>query len=145
MRETIAEAVNAKRIANAAPKVPRYGASRKKAKRNVDNCRTPIITKFLGFIKLFNLVIPFTVIAKGKIPVASTKSIGAPTSYLEFTSDNTRSGDTSINVITGVIILKLILKLAEDKSFLDAEKAGNTMKAILVAKLPTTMLIIRVM
>ena len=78
MRETIAEAVNAKRIANAAPKVPRIGARRKKDKRNVDNCKTPIIISFLGFIKLFNLVIPFTVIAKGKTPIARNKKYRCP-------------------------------------------------------------------
>ena len=87
---------------------------------------------------LFNFDIMFTVIEDGIIASPNMNSTVSADSYSEPINERIERGITSKATTNGAVKLKLILRLADDKSFCNVVECGITMYAMLVAKLATT-------
>ena len=87
---------------------------------------------------LFNFDIIFTVIEDGIIASASMNNTVSADSYSEPINERIDLGITSKATTNGAVRLKLILRLAEVKSFCKVVEGGITIYAMLVAKLATT-------
>ena len=79
----------------------------------------------------------------GKIEKERNNKIKYPDVYSDPIKDSINLGETTKIEIIGAVRLNPNLVLSDDKSVLDFIEAGITMKAILAAKDPATVLIIK--
>jgi hypothetical protein len=97
----------------------------------------------LDLFKLLSLVIMFIVIEEGIMARASTNKTVCADSYSGPIKERIVLGITSKATTIGVVKLRLILRLLEDRSFFKEDEDGITIYARLVAKLATTIVIIK--
>ena len=98
---------------------------------------------FLFMLRLLNLEIDIITIDAGKIPNARTANKGPEEEYCGPIVPSTDDGSDMSAVMIGAVKLSPILMAPVEKSVFDSEDAGITIFAMLEAKLPATMLIIR--
>jgi len=133
----------AKRIEIAAPRVSYSGTKTKKEIKNIAICRRPLTISILDLFKLLSFDIMFIVIEEGMMAIASTNNTATADSYSGPINERMDFGTTSKATTIGVVKLRLILRLLEDRSFCIADDDGITMYAMLTEKPATTMVIIK--
>lgn len=97
----------------------------------------------LDLPKLLSIDIEFIVIADGIILIASTSKTCPADTYSAPIKESTDSGTKSNTTTNGAVTLRLILRLLEDRSVFRLDEDGITIYAMLVAKLDTTIVIIK--